>query len=119
MAIFPYEVGIIRRFMRGLTLRIREVVLVVAQSGASLQEVVKSEKEFELIHFEKYGNLRDKRSCTLGQFSNTSSGGRGLFREDFCPQYNRPVQVAMQTSEGRHLGRCSYGLGQASHGLSQ
>ena len=97
--------------MRGLTLRIKEVVFVVAQSWPSLQRVVESAKEFELMHREEFGDLRDKRSRTSGRFSSASSGGRGSFRQDFRPQQGRPVQAAMQASDGRHSGRGSYGSG--------
>ena len=119
MVILPDEAEMIRRFMRGLTLRIKEAVFAVAQSGASLQRVVESAKEFELMHHEEYGDLRDKRFRTSGRFSSTSSGGKGSFRRDFRPQQGRPVQEAMQASDNGHSGRGSYGSGQASHGSSQ
>ncbi|PHT95250.1 hypothetical protein T459_03132 [Capsicum annuum] len=66
MVILPDKAKMNKRFMRGLTLRIREAVFVVAQSGASLQRVVETAKEFELIHREQYGDLRGKRSGTSG-----------------------------------------------------
>lgn len=100
MVILPDEVEMIRKFMRGLKLRIREAVFAIAQFGASLQRVVESAKEFELMHREIYGDLRDKRSRTVGRFSGTSSVGRGSFRRDLSPQYNRPIQAVMQTTEG-------------------
>ncbi|PHT87183.1 hypothetical protein T459_09289 [Capsicum annuum] len=86
------------------------VLETIAHKGRLLG-VVESIKEFELMHHEKYGDLRDKRSHTLGQFSSTSSGGRASFSRDFFSQHDRPVQAVMQTAEGGYSGHSSYGSG--------
>lgn len=50
MVILLDKAEMIRRFMSGLTLRIKEALFTVAQYGASLHRVVESANEFELIH---------------------------------------------------------------------
>lgn len=84
IVIFLDEAEMIKRFMRGFTLWIIEVVFTVAQSWVSLQGMIESEKEIKLMDHEEYGNLRDKRSYTSSRLSTTSFGGWGSFRQDFC-----------------------------------
>lgn len=62
--IFLDEADMVRKFIRDFTLRIKEVVFVMDQSTASLQRVVESTKEFKLIHYKEYEDIRDKRSHT-------------------------------------------------------
>lgn len=89
MVIYQDEAEMISRFIRGLPFRIREVMFAVAQSGAFIQRIVESTKEFVLMHREEYRDLRDKRSHISSRFSSTSSGGRGSFKLDFFHQHGR------------------------------
>ncbi|KAG5620494.1 hypothetical protein H5410_005712 [Solanum commersonii] len=91
----------IRRFVRGLTPTIRSYVFRSSREGASFQTIVSAAREAELLERDEFGG--PKRVRTGGQYSGTSSGGRGPHRGGGSFQSQRPVHASLPTIEG---GRC-------------
>ncbi|XP_055824467.1 uncharacterized protein LOC129892996 [Solanum dulcamara] len=117
MAVLPDETERIRRFVRGLNYTIRTAVFRPAREGASFQSIVGAAKEAELMEREEFGD--PKRARASGQFSGTSSGGRGSYRGGGSFQRRGPVHASMPASEDGQTPRGSYSTGQSYQGSQQ
>ncbi|KAK4706768.1 hypothetical protein R3W88_033677 [Solanum pinnatisectum] len=66
MTIVPDEVNRVRWFVRGLTFSIKSYLFRVARERASLQSMVSTTKEAELMVLKEFGE--PKMSCSSGNF---------------------------------------------------
>ncbi|KAG5599693.1 hypothetical protein H5410_031063 [Solanum commersonii] len=88
----------IRKFVRGLPPTIRSYVFRSSREGASFQTIVSAAREAELLERDDFGG--PKRVRTGGQYSGTSSGGRGPHRGGGSFQRQRPVHASLLAIEG-------------------
>lgn len=73
-------------------------------------------KEVKFMECKEFGDMRDKRSCTSGQFSGASSRGRASFSRSCSLQHQGIVHATMQVYEGGKASHGPYISGQSSHG---
>ncbi|WMV50649.1 hypothetical protein MTR67_044034 [Solanum verrucosum] len=90
-------------FMRALTLFIRSYVFRAAREQASFQSIMSTTKEEDIIVLMEFGE--PKRAHSSGQFSCTSSGGRGSHRGS-----------SSFHQSGRGRGRAHFGRGDRTSG---
>ncbi|WMV56478.1 hypothetical protein MTR67_049863, partial [Solanum verrucosum] len=99
----------IHRFVRGLTPTIRSYVFRSSREGASFQTIVSAAREAELLERDDFGG--PKRVRTGGQYSGTSSEGRGPHRGGGSFLRQRPVHASLPAIEGGPAARGPPGSG--------
>ncbi|XP_015163797.1 uncharacterized protein [Solanum tuberosum] len=104
------------RFVRGLTPTIRSYVFRSSREGASFQTIVSAAREAELLEQDDFGG--PKRVRTSGQYSGTSSGGRGPHRGGGSFQRQRPVHVSLPAIEGGPAARGPPGSGRGGYSIT-
>ncbi|XP_049387927.1 uncharacterized protein LOC125852238, partial [Solanum stenotomum] len=106
----------IRRFVKGLTPTIRSYVFRSSQEGASFQTIVSATREAELLERDDFGG--PKRVRTGGQYSGTSSEGRGPHRGGGSFLRQRPVHASLPAIEGRPAARGPPGSGRSGYSIT-
>uniref|UniRef100_M1DDL3 Uncharacterized protein n=1 Tax=Solanum tuberosum TaxID=4113 RepID=M1DDL3_SOLTU len=90
---------------------------VHVQRGGSFQSIVSTAKKAKLMILDEFGE--PKRARSSGQFSGTSSGGRGSHRGSGSFQRHGTVHASMPAAESGQSARGSYGSGRCGHRLIQ
>ncbi|XP_049410606.1 uncharacterized protein LOC125873772 [Solanum stenotomum] len=106
----------IRRFVRGLTPTIRSYVFRSSREGASFQTIVGAAREAELLERDDFGG--PKRVRTGGQYSGTSSGGRGPHRGGGSFLRQRPIHASLPAIEGGPAARGPPGSGRGGYSIT-
>ncbi|XP_049386729.1 uncharacterized protein LOC125850950, partial [Solanum stenotomum] len=106
----------IRRFVKGLTPTIRSYVFRSFREGASFQTIVSAAREAELLERDDFGG--PKRVRTGGQYSGTSSGGRGPHRGGGFFLRQRPVHASLPAIEGGPAARGPPGSGRGGYSIT-
>ncbi|XP_049414692.1 uncharacterized protein LOC125877444 [Solanum stenotomum] len=106
----------IRRFVRGLTPTMRSYVFRSSREGASFQTIVSAAREAELLERDDFGG--PNRVHTGGQYSGTSSGGRGPHRGGGSFQRQRPVYASLPAIEDGPAVRGPPGSGRGGYSIT-
>ncbi|XP_049381184.1 uncharacterized protein LOC125845686 [Solanum stenotomum] len=106
----------ISRFVRGLTPTIRSYVFRSSRESTSFQTIVSAAREAELLERDDFGGPKRVRTC--GQYSGTSSGGRGPHRGGRSFQRQRPVHASLPAIEGRPATRGPPGSGRSGYSIT-